>query len=109
MTQSFTKVATMSELKCPFCGEKLQEDIGYDGDYSCPNCRTPYFGSLELWQELIRTRKALNVAKEGLKEIQDKGEYVNVIELAEYYLDEITALEKAELENLEMLVNNVFK
>ena len=49
----------MSEFKCPFCQQELQEDVGYDGDYSCPNCSEPYFGSPELWQELIRTRKEL--------------------------------------------------
>ena len=48
---------------------------------------------LALEQELERTRKALDVAVDALKEIQDKGEYVNPIELAESYLDEITALE----------------
>ena len=49
----------MTKLRCCFCGQELQEDVGYDGDYSCPNCKEPYFGSPELWQELIRTRKAL--------------------------------------------------
>ena len=52
----------MSDMKCPFCQQELQEDVGYDGDYSCPNCKEPYFGSPELWQELIRTRKALDYA-----------------------------------------------
>lgn len=74
-------------LKCPFCQQELQEDVGYDGDYSCPNCKEPYFGSPELWQELIklmenkdlsdkigkleteleRTRKALEIAVDALK------------------------------------------
>lgn len=47
------------KLLCPFCQQELQEDIGYDGDYSCPNCREPYFGSPELWQALIDTKEAL--------------------------------------------------
>ena len=50
--------------------------------------------NIALSGDLDRTRKALDVAKEGLKEIQDKGEYVNPIELAESCLDEITALEQ---------------
>lgn len=54
------------KLFCPFCQQELQEDVGYDGDYSCPNCREPYFGSPELWQELGRTRKALDVAVDAL-------------------------------------------
>ena len=90
-------------MKCPFCGEKLYDD---DSDVqlfacygsSCENsiCKKEYAGTKELWQELITTRKALDVAIEGLKEIQDKGEYVNPIELAESYLDEITALKQKE-------------
>lgn len=49
----------MSELKCPFCQQELDylaEDI-----YCCPN-HQKYMGSEELWQELIRTRKALDKA-----------------------------------------------
>ena len=86
-------------MKCPFC----QQELSYWGmdTWYCANCAQTKFsrGNRELWQELIRTRKALEVAKEGLKEIQDKGEYVNPIELAESYLDEITALEQAEQNN----------
>ena len=52
--------------------------------------------NIALSGELERTRKALDVAKEWLKEIQDKGEYVNPIELAESYLGEIEALEQKE-------------
>ena len=51
----------------------------------------------KVYEDFIRTRKALDKAKEGLKEIQDKGEYVNPIELAESYLDEITALEQKDV------------
>lgn len=67
----------MSDMKCPFCQHELQEDIGYDGDYSCPNCSEPYFGSPELWQELIRTRKALDVAVDALKEIDKTRSVAN--------------------------------
>lgn len=87
-------------LKCPFCGQELEEETFARGRVfvSCnnPNCIISDWGgcSKQIITELIRTRKALDVAKEGLKEIQDKGEYVNPIELAESYLDEITALEQ---------------
>lgn len=90
----------MSDMKCPFCQQELQEDVGYDGDYSCPNCKEPYFGSPELWQELIRTRKALDVAKERLKntildaEILATPEYL--ASRAKETLDEITTLEQKE-------------
>ena len=86
----------MSDMKCPFCQQELQEDVGYDGDYSCPNCEEPYFGSPELWQELIRTRKALDVAVDALNKI-DK-QLMTGIEMtcqAKTALDEIkTALEQ---------------
>ena len=90
----------MSELKCPFCQQELVRE-GSD-NYWCKRCNLErhnpaLYGSQKLWQELIRTRKALEIAKEGLKEIQDKGEYVNPIELADSYLDEITALEQKDV------------
>lgn len=88
----------MSEkLKCPFCQQELSE---FAGTVDCVNIdcikTRGWYGNKKLWQELITTRKALDVAIEGLKEIQDKGEYVNPIELAESYLDEITALKQKE-------------
>lgn len=68
-----------NKLICPFCQQELQEDVGYDGDYSCPNCKEPYFGSPELWQELIRTRKenedkqaVLNCVVDMLKTLNQK-------------------------------------
>ena len=102
----FTKVATMTDMKCPFCGHELQEDVGYDGDYSCPNCGQPYFGSPELWQELIRTRKALEIAVDALKKYTDasgnwwygyefQGHYEDYAgEYADKALEQITALEQ---------------
>jgi uncharacterized Zn finger protein (UPF0148 family) len=101
----FTKVATMNEIKCPFCQQKLQEDVGYDGDYSCPNCRQPYFGSPELWQELIRTRKALDVAVDAIKNateyLGNQEPLVDVMAMNLYTdlskaLEQITALEQKE-------------
>lgn len=46
--------------------------------------------------DLLNCEKALEIAIDALKEIQDKGEYVNPIELAESCLAEITALEQKE-------------
>ena len=91
----------MSKLKCPFCQQELQETFGIIKQFWCSNYYNHTHpinlqGTKELWQELIRTRKALDVAVDALKEIQDKGEYVNPIELAESCLDEITALEQKE-------------
>lgn len=52
----------MSDMKCPFCQQKLVRE-GSD-NYWCKKCNlerhTPaLYGSQKLWQELIRTRKAL--------------------------------------------------
>ena len=59
-------------MKCPICGTPLEYDIGYDGDYSCAKCgRAKMFGSEELWQELIRTRKALDVAINAIESAKD--------------------------------------
>ena len=51
----------MSDMKCPFCGKeiiKLNEVM-----YGCVCDDTlDKYGTKELWQELITTRKALDVA-----------------------------------------------
>lgn len=61
-------------MKCPICGTPLEYDIGYDGDYSCAKCgRAKMFGSEELWQELIRTRTALNYAIGVLDNLTEIG------------------------------------
>lgn len=55
------------KLKCPFCGAELQEFGG--GDFLllhyCDNINCNLYhimGQYTLWQELIRTRKALDKA-----------------------------------------------
>lgn len=55
----------MSDMKCPFCGKKLWYDE-QDGVYRCMKsaCVMDYEGGTEKqWQELIRTRKALEKIK----------------------------------------------
>lgn len=71
---------------------------------------------LALETDLERTRKALDKAKNGLEELKDiiacppNVSYETGVSMyADGVLQEITVLEKSELENLEMLVNNVFK
>ena len=60
-----------NKLICPFCQQELQET--YDGkQFWCSNYKDPTHpinlqGTKELWQELIRTRKALDVAVDALK------------------------------------------
>lgn len=82
------------ELVCPICGTPLEYEMGYDGDYSCAKCgRAKMFGSEELWQELIRTRKVLDKAKWWLNEIVESHR-CTPISTAEMALKEITALEQ---------------
>lgn len=62
-----------NELKCPFCQQELKLD--YTGVMYCCNedCKSSadWYGSKVLWQELIRTHKALDVAVDILKEIDE--------------------------------------
>lgn len=67
----------MNDMKCPFCQQELRE-IYYYGvvvGRLCPNpdCKKAekLKGSVEFWQELIRTRKALDVAKYAIKNIKN--------------------------------------
>lgn len=85
----------MSDMKCVKCNSDL-ERIG--DFYACPNPHCTLCGDKDIWQELIRTRKALDVAKERLKntildvEILATPEYL--ASRAKETLDEITALEQ---------------
>ena len=53
----------MSKLICPFCQQELRKI--HPTYVICDNCRIT--GEDKLWQELIRTRKALDVAVDALK------------------------------------------
>ena len=89
------RLATMTDMKCPFCNQELDRDL--KGECGCINekCQKSVFmfGSEELWQELIRTRKALDYAKWWLNEIVESHRYTP-ISTAEMALKEITALEQ---------------
>lgn len=69
----------MSELKCPICGEKIEHIE--DGWCNCKN-RCLGSGSISLWQELIRIRKALEIAVDGIKYMRN-----NCLEYAADYMD----------------------
>ena len=67
----------MTELKCPFCNLDIRTHrIFTDG---CDNTHSP------LWQELIRTRKALDAAIRGLDQMTWGCDSTD----AEYLLKEI--------------------
>ena len=86
------------ELVCPFCQQELLLSSFRDGDkdneiWNCLHCQIG--GKRKLWQELIRTRKALDRAKWWLNEIVENHRYTP-ISTAEMALKEITALEQKE-------------
>ena len=88
----------MTDMKCPFCNQELDRDL--KGECGCINeqCQKSVFmfGSEELWQELIRTRKALEIAVDALKEIKDGkipvslGIYMDINDA----IEQITTLEQ---------------
>ena len=66
------KGSAMSNLKCPFCGQKLGRKNINDrmcSNEKCVSWKGNFYGSEDLWQELIRTRKALKIAWDGLEKI----------------------------------------
>lgn len=82
----------MSTMKCPFCQQELQNLCA--GVYTCSkpdSCpHEQCYGSKGLWQELIRTRKALDVALKCLNGVVKDFPWIKRT------LDEITALEQKE-------------
>ena len=98
-----TKGCKMTDkLLCPFCQQELRPlAIGWCCD--CGLC-----ADKELWQRLIRTRKALDVAVDALKHyctdsdnwscvIDFTGDYDNTpSEFADKAIEQITALEQKE-------------
>ena len=83
----------MSELKCQFCQQELEEETFYKGRVfvSCnnPNC----WGGIIT--ELIRTRKALDVAISGLEKMTygcDSSDAEHLLK----EIKEITALKQKE-------------
>lgn len=86
----------MTELKCPYCGKKLEKHYWDDLDcYACPNltCDGYYMtATQDMWQELIHTRKALDILVDALKEIDDSFESIMA-----KALEQITALEQKDV------------
>lgn len=59
----------MSELKCPFCNQKL-EPIGTSGQFQCEtwgcDASFNFIATRDVWEYIGRTRKALDVAVDAL-------------------------------------------
>ena len=107
------KGITMSDMKCPICNKPMKQatydydkkdndDTLYMSIMPC-DCLCNFAASKAVWQELIRTRKALDVAVDALKMI-GSGDIIehsvvgheddNKIFIANNALEQITALEQ---------------
>ena len=64
----------MSDMKCTKCNSDL-EQIGDFFTYTNPHCTL--CGDKNIWQELITTRKALDVAVDALKSAKTRMELIN--------------------------------
>ena len=104
------------ELVCPFCGKWLDAVVKNQNDwiYSCgnPSCeffddcdnyeKKHYLATPEFWREFMRTRKALDVAVDALRELrpaEKKSCYLvptvfTTQRIIDEALDKITALEQ---------------
>ena len=83
----------MSNMKCPYCNKPLQPTLRQSDEYWCENYDCPgtnieWVGSQKLWQELIRTRKALDIALDCLNGVGKELPWVKRT------LEQITALEQ---------------
>lgn len=64
----------MSDMKCPFCQQKLVYDSGIE-QWCCDKCHLS--GGYKLWKVLINTRKALDIAVDALKSAKARLELIN--------------------------------
>ena len=94
------------ELVCPFCNKKL-EPIGTSGQFQCGtwgcDASFTFIATRDVWEYIDRTRKALDVAVDALKEYEDRDSYdCNgdwcgcEYSTAHKALEQITALEQKE-------------
>ena len=101
----------MSDMKCPFCNKPLQPTLRQSDEYWCENYDCPrtnieWVGSQKLWQELIRTRKALDVAVDALKDNLSQANFTQMLDASRFHcirtkcelaLEQITALEQKDV------------
>lgn len=74
----------MSNMKCPICGEMLQKYGEVDPDTgtsivlgaNCPKCGIGD-SDIKLWQELIRTRKELDIRKKQVEIANKAFDFIN--------------------------------
>lgn len=103
-----------NKLICPFCQQAImcmdtQEMADEHSTWYCPRCiaeKAWYaFGNKTLWQELMRTRKALDVAVDALKDNLSQANFREMLDASRFHcirtkcesaLEQITALEQKE-------------
>ena len=91
--------ATMSDMKCPFCNSEIEQLNDQQRSlFHCSNivcCKGGhYIGNISMWRDLIRTRKALDIAVDALAEIDwCATDYAR----AQDALNKITALEQKDV------------
>lgn len=97
----------MSDMKCPFCQQELDTGNYYVHCHN-PHCNTTVEmeGTEEMWEVLIRTRKALEIAVDALKRLEKELYFNNakqtghiadsVMSIPSIALEQITALEQKE-------------
>ena len=93
-----------NELKCPRCDGRLVYWGATGALLKCSQCSFGW-GEEELWQELIRTRKALDVAVGALKDNLSQANFREMLDASRFHcirtkcelaLEQITALEQKE-------------
>lgn len=99
------------KLKCPICGAELQEFGGGDSLllHYCDNINCNLYhimGQYTLWQELIRTGKALDVAVDALKDNLSQANFTQMLDASRFHcirtkcelaLEQIRALEQKDV------------
>ena len=89
---------TENKLICPICQTPLDYSFVTDKVCGCPKCRN--IANIDLWQELIKARKALDVAVDALKRVRKCHSYTTdegfVAYQALYKLGEIKQINQKE-------------
>lgn len=90
----------MSDMKCPFCNGELVGTIGHPicRNQNCVMCDDPM--PKDLLEELIRTRKALELAITGLKNCKTR-DHIGAICRTPEYVDKVLEQIKTALEQKE--------
>ena len=101
----------MSDMKCPFCQQKLVRHWGMKEPilYCCdnPKCSRGGVATESSWQELIRTRKALEIGVDALKTSRDCAVITSVARGLEPKEDEINIAVTKALEQITALEKKV--